>query len=51
MLGTDRRASRERFLWHNADSAEQYAAAARAAGLPYSEEDFGLVRKPGKAKP
>lgn len=51
MLGTDRRASRKGFLWHNADSAEQYAAAARAAGLPYSEEDFGLVRKPGKAKP
>lgn len=49
MLGTDRRARREGFLWHNADSAEQYAAAARAAGLSYSEEDFGLVRKPGKA--
>lgn len=50
MLGTDRRAHRDGFLWHNADSAERYAAAARAAGLPYAEEDFGLVRKPGRTR-
>ncbi len=49
MLGNDRRQHRDGFLWHNADAPAVYAAAAAAAGLPYTEEDFGTVRKGKRA--
>ena len=40
LLGTDRKRKYPGLLWHNANPPEEYAEAARQAGLPYRVEDF-----------
>ncbi len=40
LAGTDRRQRNPGVLWHNANSPEEYAAAARAAGLDRRTTDF-----------
>lgn len=40
MLGYDRKAPRKNFLWHNANTPEDYAEFAKSIGLDYTADNF-----------